>query len=185
MSGNPLFILGLAKKAGRLEVGEEPVGAAARARQAELILVAGDAADNSRRRAVHFAEAGGAPWVQVPFTKEELGAILGRKSCAMAALTDTGFAAALLAKLSAQDAGRYGELAQQLDRKAQKVIQRQKEQRRHEKKRSQSRRKPWAAPPQAPKKAEAKPAAPAAGRPVPKGKIQVKGKLPHPPKKTT
>ena len=46
-----LHLLGIARKAGRVEVGEEPVGAAARARQAKLILVAGGAAENSDRRA--------------------------------------------------------------------------------------------------------------------------------------
>lgn len=44
-----LHLVGIAKKAGRLEVGEEPVGAAARARQAKLILVASDAAENTVR----------------------------------------------------------------------------------------------------------------------------------------
>ena len=37
MASDPvLHLLGLAKKAGRLEIGEEPVGAACRARQARL-----------------------------------------------------------------------------------------------------------------------------------------------------
>ena len=34
-----LNLLGLAKKAGRLEIGEEPTGAAARARDARLLLI--------------------------------------------------------------------------------------------------------------------------------------------------
>ena len=44
-----LHLLGIARKAGRVEVGEEPVGAAARAHQAKLILTACDGADNSLR----------------------------------------------------------------------------------------------------------------------------------------
>ena len=63
----------LAKKAGRLEIGEEPVGAAARAHQARVLLLAADAAPNTVRRAAHFGEAGGALWLQMPFTKAELG----------------------------------------------------------------------------------------------------------------
>ena len=47
---NILHMVGLAKRAGRLEVGEEPVGAVCRARDCRLILVARDAADNSFRR---------------------------------------------------------------------------------------------------------------------------------------
>ena len=129
-----LSLIGLAKRAGRLEVGEEPVGAAARARHARLILLAADAADNTLRRARHFAEAGNAPWIQLPFTKAELGGAVGRSSCAMAALTDVGLASSLCAKLAALDAERYGDLAAKLDVKAQKALQRQAEQRRHEKK---------------------------------------------------
>ena len=68
-----LHLLGLAKKAGRLEIGEEPVGAAARAHQARVLLLAADAAPNTVRRAAHFGEAGGALWLQMPFTKAELG----------------------------------------------------------------------------------------------------------------
>ena len=40
-----LHLLGIARKAGRVEVGEEPVGAAARAHQAKLILTAADGAE--------------------------------------------------------------------------------------------------------------------------------------------
>ena len=85
-----LHLLGLAKKAGRLEIGEEPVGAAARAHQARVLLLAADAAPNTVRRAAHFGEAGGALWLQMPFTKAELGEQLGRSSCAMLAVTTSG-----------------------------------------------------------------------------------------------
>ena len=57
MSNDPiLHLLGMAKKAGRLEVGEEPVGAACRARQARLVLLAAVAAPNTPRRAAHSLE---------------------------------------------------------------------------------------------------------------------------------
>ena len=44
-------LLGLALRAGRLAVGEEPVGAACRGHKAYLLLLASDAADNTIRRA--------------------------------------------------------------------------------------------------------------------------------------
>ena len=53
-----LHLLGLARKAGKLELGEEPVGAACRAKHAKLMLLASDAAPNTRRRAAHFGDAG-------------------------------------------------------------------------------------------------------------------------------
>ena len=142
-----LHLLGLAKKAGRLEIGEEPVGAACRARQARLVLVAGDAAPNTRRRCAHFGEAGNVLWLDVPFSKAELGACFSRTSCALLALTDAGFAAAVCGHLARRDPERYGPAAQQLREKADRALQRQREQRRHEKNLREGRRKPWAAPP--------------------------------------
>ena len=141
-----LHLLGLAKKAGRLEVGEEPVGAACRSRQARVVLLAADAAPNTYRRAAHFGEAGNVLWLELPFTKEELGFSLGRSSCAMLALTDAGFAAAVSEKLRARDPEKYEAAASQLRQKADKVLRRQKEQRQHEKnlREGKGKKHPWA-----------------------------------------
>ena len=150
MANDPiLHLLGLAKKAGRLEIGEEPVGSACRARQARLVLLAADAASNTYRRAAHFGEAGNVLWLELPFTKEELGFQLGRSSCAMLALTDAGFAAAVSEKLRARDPEKYEAAASQLRQKADKVLRRQKEQRQHEKnlREGKGKKHPWAPPP--------------------------------------
>ena len=58
MNDAVLRLLGLARKAGRLEAGEEPVGAACRSREARLLFVAPGAAPNPLRRAAHFGQAG-------------------------------------------------------------------------------------------------------------------------------
>ena len=160
MANDPiLHLLGLARKAARLELGEEPVGAACRARHAKLVLIAGNAAPNTFRRAAHFGEAGNVLWRALPHTKEDLGLALGRSSVAMLALTDIGFAASIVKKLAAADPDKYGAAAAALDTKAVKALQRQKEQRQHEKNLKEGKRKPWAPPP-APKKAEEKKPAP-------------------------
>jgi len=141
-----LQMLGLAKKAGRLEIGEEPVGAVARARKAKLLILASDAAANTARRAAHFGEAGNVLFLTTPFTKAELGMTVGRSSCAMLAFTDPGFAASFVEKLAARDPERYGPAAEQIRAKADKALQRQKEQRQHEKNLERGKKKPWAAP---------------------------------------
>lgn len=195
-----LHLIGIAKKAGRLEIGEEPVGGACRARQAKLILLAADAAENSARRAKHFAEGGDAHAVVTPFTKEELGGCVGRSSCAMMAVTDAGLAAALVKKLAESDPERYAEAAGRLTVRADKAIQRQKEQRAHEKNLREGKKKPWSPPAKASPlgthpiekpKSEAEANALAAEArldrkkpPVPKGRITVKGKIPAGLKKT-
>jgi len=141
-----LSLVGLAKKAGKLEVGEEPVGAVCRARKAHLVLLASDAASNTVRRAAHFGEAGKTLWITLPCSKSALGTAVGHTSCAMAAVTDAGFAAAIVRKLAAENPGSFGPAAEQLSRKADKVYERQKEQRIHEKRLKQSQGKPWAPP---------------------------------------
>ncbi len=141
-----LHLLGLARKAGRLEIGEEPVGSACRGKQAKLVLLAADAAANTYRRAGHFGEAGNVLWLDLPFTKAELGLMLGRRSCAMLALTDAGFASTLAQKLAARDPEKYGSAAQQLKIRADRVLQRQREKRQHEKNLREGKRKPWAVP---------------------------------------
>ncbi len=98
-----LSLLGLALRGNNLAVGEEPVKEACKARRAWLVLSADDAADNSVDRAGRMAELGGVPWIRVPWDKETLGRALGRKTCAMAALTDRGLAAALAGKLAQAD----------------------------------------------------------------------------------
>lgn len=185
-----LHLLGVARKARLLEIGEEPVGAVCRARHARLVLLAQDAAPNTRRRCAHFGEAGNVLWLELPFTKEELGFHLGRGSCAMLALKDAGMAAAVADKLALRDPERYGPAAQQLREKADRTLQRQKERRQHEKNLRQGKHKPWAPPPE-PKKSEpsgtrppkspAKPKPPRPGAAARHGK-DGPGRPAHPPK---
>lgn len=191
-----LHLLGIARKAGKLELGEEPTGAAARARQAKLLVVAQDAAENTFRRVRHFAGAGNVIWISVPFTKAEIGAAVGRTSCAMLAVMDVGLASALVQKLAAADPEQYAVTAQKMEEKAARALQRQREKRAHEKNLREGKRKPWAAPPQeskvAPSREKRKPDRTKNGRsagpepvkayrkkgPAPKGRLTVQGKLP-------
>ena len=155
-----LHLLGLARKAGKLELGEEPVGALCRARHARLVLLADNAAPNTYRRAAHFGEAGNVLHISLPHTKEELGFHFGRGSVAIMALADAGLAASLMKKLAAMDPTRYGPAAEQLQVKADKMLQRQREKRQHEKnlRMGKVRQAPQSKPAEAPETAQEKPA---------------------------
>ena len=120
-------LLGLALRAGRLAVGEEPVGAACRGHKAYLLLLASDAADNTIRRAtaIEFrSEESGDHVRRIHditkhlLSRTELGSGLGRTACAMAALTDVGFAAAVAQRLAQSDPAAYGPAWQALSQKA-------------------------------------------------------------------
>ena len=119
-----LSLLGLAQKAGRVEAGEDAVSAAAEVRRARLVLLASDASENSARRARRFAERGACLWAGIPASKAELGRAVGRGECAMLAVTDIGFAEALAKKLAAADETRYAALAQRLEIKKKRALER-------------------------------------------------------------
>ena len=67
-----LNYMALARKAGRIELGEEPAGAAARAQHARLIVVASDASDHTWRRAQSFVAGTEQQCIRVDFTKDQL-----------------------------------------------------------------------------------------------------------------
>ena len=144
-----LNLLGLARKAGKLEIGEEPAGAAARAHDARLIVVASDAAENTIRRVRHFAEAGQCLWVQLPESKAQLGQVLGRSSCAMAAVTDVGLALAAAEKLAEKD-DRFEETVEKLRIKADRAAERRREALQHEKNVRSGKKKRTESPPESP-----------------------------------
>lgn len=131
MSGNNvLSLLGLALRGGRLAVGEEPTALAAKAGQARLLLTSSDAAGNTLRRAEHLAEEGHCLHLTLPFSKAELGGALGRGSAAVAALTDTGLAAAVAERLAQADPERYGEAAARMELKRRRAKERKEAPRR-------------------------------------------------------
>lgn len=121
---NTLSMIGLALRAGRLEVGDEAAGDACRLRRCRLLLLAADAGEGAQRRATHFAEEGQCLLAEVPCSREELGAALGRKTCAMAAVTDLGLAQAIAGRLAQKDPERCGEIMERLRVKAARAAQR-------------------------------------------------------------
>ena len=132
-SNGILSLLGLALRGNNLAVGEEPVEAVARARDARVLLVASDAADNTYRRVKHFADAGQCIWLRIPFTKAELGRAVGRSAAAVVAVTDIGLANAVVQKLAQLDPVKYDEAAARLELKAKRAAERKAEMLAHEK----------------------------------------------------
>ena len=94
-----LNYLSLARKAGLAELGEEPVGAAARALKAHVILVASDASDHTWRRAKAYAAGTDQQCIRLACTKDEMGFVIGRTALAIAAITDVSLALALVNSL--------------------------------------------------------------------------------------
>ena len=128
MDNKALNYLSLARKGGLAELGEEPVGAIARAGKAYVILVASDASDHTWRRAKSYAAGTDQQCVRLEATKDEMGLAVGRTSLAIAAITDVQLALALVKALPKADA----QVLEVLSAKAAKAKKRQAEARAHQ-----------------------------------------------------
>ncbi len=134
-----LNYIALARKAGRIELGEEPVGAAARAQKARLVVVAEDASDHTWRRAKSFVAGTQQQCIKVPFSKDLLGSAIGRTSLAIGAFTDPALALAFVKALPQPEA--YREVLESLTQRTMRVQQRQAEQRAHKKNKQKGKKK--------------------------------------------
>jgi len=126
-----LNYLALARKAGLAELGEEPVNAITRAGKGHLVIVASDASGHTWRRANSFVAGTSQCCLQVPFTKDELGFIIGRKELAIAALTDAAMAASFVKALPQTE--KTAAVLEVLEEKVRRIKQRQKEAKAHQK----------------------------------------------------
>ena len=132
MREKTLNLLGLMRRANALQLGETNAGAAVRGGKAKLLLLASDASDNARGRAEGFLVGRNAIGLTLPFTKAEISAHVGVSGCSMAAVTDIGFANALMKLLVELSPGEYEEIAAQVEQRFSRAERRKKEAKAHE-----------------------------------------------------
>lgn len=124
-----LGLLSISKKGGNIVLGEEQVGAQARAGRARLVILASDAGGHTVRRAKSFVAGTAQPLLTVSFTRDELGDALGTTSCAIAAITDVRLAQAFVKTLGEPE--KYAQLLSDLDVRVKRVEQRRAEEKAH------------------------------------------------------
>ena len=134
-----LNYLALARKAGRLELGEEPVGAAARAQHARLVVVANDASDHTWRRAKSYVAGTGQQCIRVPFSKDQLGMSIGRTVLAIGAFTDPALALAFVKALPTT--AEYAAAAEELQKRTERIRRHQAEAKAHLRNKKQGKKK--------------------------------------------
>ena len=110
-----LHILGLCRKAGKLEVGEAPAHIAVKAGICRVLIIAGDASAGTASRSRYLCEVNACAAVTIPADKKTLGALVGRESVALAAITDPGLAASFLRAAESEGVGPFPELLEKLD----------------------------------------------------------------------
>ena len=119
----------LAKKGRLIELGEEPVGAVTRALKARLVIVASDSGDHTWRRAKSFVAGTNQVILRLPYTKDDLGAAVGRQELAIGALTDPAMALAFVKALP--DPEQHTEVIDNLSKRTQRIAQRRREEKAH------------------------------------------------------
>lgn len=127
MEDKTLGLLGLMRRAGAIAPGTDSACNAVHGGKAKLLLLSADIADNARRKAEYAVYGRRVLVVPVHYTRAELAAALGLGDCAMAAVTEIGFANALMKQLAAADPERYGAAAAETARRTEKNARRKRE----------------------------------------------------------
>lgn len=103
-----LAMLGLARRAGAVIMGSEPVRQSVRGGNVALVVLAEDAAPGQAAKVERLLAHGSVPWRRFG-TRVELGAALGGPPYSAVALTRAGFADRLLVELDAEVDSREGD----------------------------------------------------------------------------
>ncbi len=112
-------LLGLARKAGKLQTGEETVGSLLLQKRARLTVLASDAGSAVARKVHSLAQDSRQRILEIPYDKLTLGAALGKQSVSVAAFADVSMALAFVKALPAGTAS--AELLEDLERRVARV----------------------------------------------------------------
>lgn len=96
---NALRMVGIATKAGRVDSGEFMTENAVKSGKAALVIIAGDASENTKKKFNNMCEFYEVP-IRVYSSKEDLGQAIGKEFRATIAITDEGLAQAIMKKMN-------------------------------------------------------------------------------------
>jgi ribosomal protein L7Ae-like RNA K-turn-binding protein len=94
-----LSLLGMAMRAGKIATGDETVLKAVRQGKAHLVIVAGDASDNTKKKYRDKCSTYGVKLTEA-FDRIALGEALGKSERVLIAITDAGFSKSIERSLS-------------------------------------------------------------------------------------
>lgn len=95
-SNKLLSLLGLAQKAGKVKSGEFSTESEIKAGKARLVLLSEEASENTLKKFRDMCSYRGVPMHVLPVSKDELGRHIGKAMRTSCAVSDAGFAGAML-----------------------------------------------------------------------------------------
>lgn len=131
MTDESTKFFGLIRRAGKLEVGDMAVTSALQNHKVKAVLMASDSGGNTKKRIESISSDAHVPVVVTPWEKSLFSHSIGRDNVAVVGITDLGFAAAMMQKLSEEypDRQEYTQKYTELSEK-QKLISSRKNDRR-------------------------------------------------------
>ena len=115
--GKALDLIGIARKSGNIELGEDNAAALVKAGRARLLIAASDASDAAKRRAEGYVFGRGTLYLAAPYTKEQISQISGKHGGSMAAFRDLGLAKSFADALAEEFGEEYAPIAAALAEK--------------------------------------------------------------------
>lgn len=92
MNSRLLSLLGLARRAGRLTIGNDAVAGSLQDGSSELVLLAADLSPRTAKGIEQAARACGTEILRTAYTMDEISMALGSKKCGVVSVCDAGFA---------------------------------------------------------------------------------------------
>ena len=94
MNDKVLALMGLCARAGKLQSGELPAEKSIKKGTAQLLVIAGDASDNTKKKFKNMAEYRDLPYFLYS-DRETLGRAIGKEFRSVICITEEGFAASI------------------------------------------------------------------------------------------
>ena len=127
MTDRILGLIGMMRRASALVIGEDRVSEAIQQGRVKILMIPSDAEDGVRKYAVCTAEKKRLQMIELPYQKDMLSAAIGISNCRIAAITDLGFAKAVVDLLKKQNPGKYEREAESINRRFEKRERRKRE----------------------------------------------------------
>ena len=127
MTDRVLGLIGMMRRASALIVGEDRVSEAVQQGRVKILMMPSDAGNRVREYAAHAVENRHLQMIELPYQTEMLSAAVGLSNCQIAAVTDLGFAKAVISMLVKQNPGRYKTEAESINRRFEKRERRKRE----------------------------------------------------------
>ena len=89
-------LVGLARRAGKVALGQQAVQAAIKRKRTQLVIIAEDAAENTKNKFRELTNRTGGATVFITGSKSEWGRLFGKESTAVFAILDRNFARGIL-----------------------------------------------------------------------------------------